>query len=81
MLDGLKIVVTGTLTKFSRDEAEAAIENAGGRATSSVSAKTDYVVVGEAPGSKVAKAEALGVRILDEDEFERLLSGGQDAIK
>lgn len=81
LLDGLKLVVTGTLVGFSRDEADAAIENAGGRATSSVSAKTDYVVVGEAPGSKAAKAEALGVRILNEDEFVRLLSGGQDAIQ
>lgn len=81
LLEGLKIVVTGTLAKFSRDEAKAAIENAGGRATGSVSAKTDYVVVGEAPGSKAAKAEALGIRILSEDEFENLLSGGEDAIK
>ncbi|RIK07725.1 MAG: DNA ligase (NAD(+)) LigA [Acidobacteria bacterium] len=81
LLEGLKFVVTGTLSRFSRDEAEAAIENAGGRATSSVSAKTDYVVVGEAPGSKAAKAEALGVRVLSEDEFVRLLSSGQEAIK
>ena len=67
-------VLTGTLQSFTREEAKALIEGQGGKVTSSVSAKTDYLVVGEGPGSKVAKAKALGVRILDEDEFRKLVS-------
>ena len=60
-LSGMTVVVTGTLEGFTRDEARAAIERAGGKATDSVSKKTSYVVVGANPGSKVAKAEAAGV--------------------
>ncbi|MCA1572354.1 MAG: NAD-dependent DNA ligase LigA, partial [Chloroflexi bacterium] len=66
-LSGKTLVVTGTLPELSRSEAEEAIRTAGGHAASSVSAKTDYLVAGEKAGSKLAKAEQLGVTILDED--------------
>jgi DNA ligase (NAD+) len=75
-LEGLSIVVTGSLEEFSRDEAKEAIVSRGGKATSSVSKKTDYVVVGDSPGSKADKAEQLGVPVLDEDGFKRLLASG-----
>jgi len=75
-LDGLTVVVTGSLTGFSRDEAKAAILARGGRASGSVSKKTDYVVVGENAGTKAAKAEGLGVRVLDEAGFRALLETG-----
>ncbi len=67
------VVVTGTLPGFSRSEAKAAIKAAGGRAASSVSKKTDFVVAGENAGSKADKARNLGVEIIDEDEFRRRL--------
>jgi DNA ligase (NAD+) len=69
------LVVTGTLEGFSRPEAEEAIRAAGGHAAGSVSAKTDYLVAGEKAGSKLAKAEKLGVPVLDEEGFRRLLAG------
>jgi DNA ligase (NAD+) len=72
-LAGKTVVVTGTLTKFSRSEAEAAVKAAGGRATSSVSKNTDFVVVGTDPGSKADKAAKLGVETIDETEFLRRL--------
>ena len=72
-LSGKTVVVTGSLERFSRSEAGAAIQAAGGRVASSVSAKTDFVVAGEKAGSKRAKAEALGVEIIDEAEFVRRL--------
>jgi len=72
-LEGKTFVVTGTLERHSREHINAIIEQHGGRAASSVSSKTDYVVVGGSPGSKLAKANALGVRVISEDEFERLL--------
>ncbi len=75
-LSGKKLVVTGTLPEFSRSEAEEAIRAAGGHASSSVSAMTDYLVAGEKAGSKLAKAERLGVTVLDEDGLRRLLEGG-----
>lgn len=75
-LAGLSVVVTGSLTGFSRDEAQAAIIARGGRAAGSVSKKTDYVVIGENAGSKAAKAEELGRPILDEAGFVRLLEQG-----
>ena len=72
---GKTLVVTGTLPGFSRSEAEEAIRAAGGHAASSVSAKTDYLVAGDKAGSKLAKAESLGVAVLDEDGFRALLEG------
>ena len=76
-LEGKTIVVTGSLQDFSRDGAKEAILARGGKASGSVSKKTDYVVVGDAPGSKAAKAEQLGVPVLDEDDFKRLLETGE----
>jgi len=75
-LEGLTIVVTGSLERFSRDEAKEAILFHGGKASGSVSKKTDYVVAGENAGTKAAKAEELGVPLLDEDGFRRLLETG-----
>jgi DNA ligase (NAD+) len=72
-LSGLTFVVTGTLSRWSRNEAEGLIRSLGGSAGSSVTKKTDYVVVGESPGSKLRKAEEYGVPILDEQAFARLL--------
>ena len=72
-LTGKTLVVTGTLAGYSRQEAEAAIRQAGGRASSSVSKKTDFLVAGAEAGSKLAKAEKLGVKVLDESGFEQLL--------
>ena len=74
-LAGKTVVVTGTLDGFSREEAEDAIRAAGGKAAGSVSRKTDYVVAGEGAGSKLAKAQELGVPVLDADAFRRLLAG------
>ncbi len=73
-LAGLRIVVTGTLEGFSRDEAKAAIKAAGGRAVSSVSAQTDFVLAGDNPGSKVEQANELGVEVINEAEFLRRLA-------
>jgi DNA ligase (NAD+) len=77
-LEGLSIVVTGSLPGFSRDEAKEAILARGGKAAGSVSKKTAYVVAGDAPGSKYDKAVELGVPILDEDGFRKLLADGPD---
>jgi DNA ligase (NAD+) len=79
-LDGLSIVVTGSLPGFSRDDAKEAIVARGGKAASSVSKKTAYVVAGDSPGSKYDKAVELGVPILDEDGFRRLLDSGPDGV-
>ena len=78
-LEGLSIVVTGSLPGFSRDEAKEAIIARGGKSASSVSKKTAFVVVGDAPGSKYDKAVELGVTILDEDGFRALLADGPPA--
>jgi DNA ligase (NAD+) len=75
-LEGLTIVVTGSLPGFSRDDAKEAIVARGGKAAGSVSKKTAYVVAGDSPGSKYDKAVELGVPILDEDGFRRLLEQG-----
>jgi DNA ligase (NAD+) len=80
-LEGLSVVVTGSLAGFSRDQAKEAIISRGGKAASSVSKKTDFVVVGDAPGSKHDKAVALGVPVLDEDGFGVLLADGPDAAR
>lgn len=70
--DGLTFVITGTLPTFSRDDAKALIESHGGKVTDSVSKKTSYLVLGEAPGSKYEKAKSLGVKIIDEDGLKKL---------
>jgi DNA ligase (NAD+) len=75
-LSGKTFVVTGTLVKYSRDEIEHLIKDLGGKATGSVSKKTDYVVVGENAGSKLEKARQLGVATLTEGEFEKLVRRG-----
>ncbi|MDO9458404.1 NAD-dependent DNA ligase LigA [Nocardioides sp.] len=75
-LEGLSIVVTGSLVDYSRDSAKEAILARGGKAAGSVSKKTDFVVVGDNAGSKADKAEQLGVTILDEDGFKALLADG-----
>jgi len=75
-LEGVTIVVTGSLDGFSRDDAKEAILTRGGKAAGSVSKKTDYVVAGDSPGSKYDKAVELGVPILDEDGFRKLLAEG-----
>ena len=67
--------MTGTLAGFSRTDAEEAIRAAGGHPAGSVSAKTDYLVAGDKAGSKLARAEQLGVPVLDEDGFRRVLEG------
>ena len=74
-LDGRTLVVTGTLEGFSRQEAEEAIRAAGGKPAGSVSKKTDYLVAGESAGSKLTKAQELGVPVLDEAGFRRVLAG------
>jgi DNA ligase (NAD+) len=74
-LSGKTLVVTGTLPGYSRSEAEEAIRAAGGHPASAVSAKTDYLVAGDKAGSKLAKAEKLGVAVLDEEGFRRVLEG------
>jgi DNA ligase (NAD+) len=78
-LEGLTIVVTGSLVDYSRDSAKEAILSRGGKASGSVSKKTDFVVVGESAGSKAEKAEQLGVPILDEAGFTALLEQGPPA--
>ena len=70
---GKLFVLTGTLAAYTRDEARAAIESRGGRVTSSVSKKTDYVVAGEEAGSKLDKAQELGVKVIDEAAFKEML--------
>jgi DNA ligase (NAD+) len=79
-LEGMSIVVTGSLTGFSRDDAKEAIVARGGKAASSVSKKTAFVVAGDSPGSKYDKAVELGVPILDEDGFRRLLEKGPQGV-
>jgi DNA ligase (NAD+) len=74
-LTGRTVVVTGSLEGFSREEAEEAIRAAGGKAAGSVSRKTDYLVAGESAGSKLARAQELGVPVIDEAGLRRLLAG------
>ena len=81
VLEGLSVVVTGSLEGYSRDGAKEAIISRGGKAASSVSKNTAFVVVGDAPGSKYDKAVSLKVPILDEDGFGVLLAQGPDAAR
>jgi DNA ligase (NAD+) len=74
-LAGKTFVVTGTLSRFSRDEIEDRIKQLGGKAVGSVSKKTDYVIAGEKAGSKLEKARQLGVTVLSEEAFENLIAG------
>jgi len=74
-LQGKTVVVTGTLKGFSRQQAEQAIREAGGKVSGSVSKKTDFVAAGEDPGSKLRKAQELGVEVIDEERFKKLLAG------
>ena len=70
---GLTFVLTGTLSLYTRDEASAIIESYGGKASSSVSKKTSYVLAGENAGSKLTKAENLGIKIISEAEFSEMI--------
>ncbi len=74
-LSGKTFVLTGTLTRFTRDDAKRLIENEGGHAAGSVSRKTDFVVAGADAGSKLDKARALGVPVIEEEEFIRMIEG------
>ncbi|SDH95018.1 NAD-dependent DNA ligase LigA [Agrococcus jejuensis] len=80
VLAGLTVVATGSLEGYSREGAQEAIMSAGGKAASSVSKKTDYVAAGPGAGSKLTKAETLGVRIIDAAQFHLLVTEGPDAI-
>jgi DNA ligase (NAD+) len=75
-LDGKTVVVTGTLEGYDRKSAETAIREAGGKVAKSVSKKTDYLIAGENAGTKLAKAQDLGVEVLDEAAFRALLDDG-----
>lgn len=81
VLAGMTFVVTGTLSGFSRNDAKAALEDRGGKVTGSVSGKTTALVAGASPGSKLAKAESLGVPVLDEETFSRLLEDGPGVLE
>ena len=80
LLEGLAIVITGSLSSMGREEAKAAVEDRGGRVTSSVSKKTSVLVAGVSAGSKLARAEELGVPVLDETSFLGLLEQGPEAM-
>ncbi len=81
VLEGVTVVITGTLDSLGRDAAKAAIEDRGGKVTSSVSGKTTVLVAGESPGSKLAKAEGLGVPVVNEEMFLRLLEEGPGILE
>jgi DNA ligase (NAD+) len=75
-LKGLTFVFTGTLKSFTRSEASEIVERLGGMVSDTVSKKVDYLVVGEDPGSKLEKAKKLGIKIINEDEFKKLIGYG-----
>ncbi|MFM9053819.1 MAG: BRCT domain-containing protein, partial [Solirubrobacterales bacterium] len=77
-LEGVTVVLTVTLPDLSRDEAAALVKAAGGKVTGSVSKKTDFLVAGENAGSKLSKAESLGVPVLDREGLDRLLAGDRN---
>ena len=72
-LKGKSVVLTGTLTKMSRDQAKAYLQQLGCKVSGSVSSKTDYLIAGEKAGSKLSKAQELGIQVLSEDEFLTLV--------
>ena len=76
-LSGLTFVLTGTLERHKRDEAKAALQAFGAKVSGSVSKKTSYVIAGAAAGSKLTKAQQLGVPVLDEDALEQILATGE----
>jgi DNA ligase (NAD+) len=80
-LAGVTVVLTGTLSGYSRDEAAEAVQARGGKVSGSVSKKTSFVIAGQSPGSKLDKAESLGVPVLDEEGLGVLLSEGADAAR
>ena len=80
MLAGLTVVATGTLDGYTRESAKEVIIAAGGKAAGSVSKKTDYVAAGPGAGSKLAKAEELGIPVLDAAQFKVLVEQGPDAL-
>jgi DNA ligase (NAD+) len=80
-LAGLDFVITGQLKAFPREEAESKIKELGGKAGSDVTRKTNYLVVGEDPGSKLARAQALGTKTLTEAEFLKLLKQAEDKLR
>ncbi|HVF20026.1 MAG TPA: NAD-dependent DNA ligase LigA [Mycobacteriales bacterium] len=80
-LDGVTVVITGSLTSYSRDSATEAIQSLGGKVSGSVSKKTSFVVAGDSPGSKYDKALQLGVLLLDDDGLAVLLTDGPDAAR
>ncbi len=80
VLDKMTFVITGTLSSHSRSEAKAELQALGAKVTGSVSKKTHYVVAGADPGSKVTRADKLGVRVLTEDDFHRLLEAPEDFL-
>ena len=73
--NGKTVVVTGTLQNYSRGEIKAKLESLGAKVSGSVSKKTDYVIAGEEAGSKLTKAQDLGVKTISEDEFEEMIGG------
>ena len=77
-LQNKKFVLTGTLSSLTRDEATEIIRNQGGKVSSSVSKNTDYVLAGSEPGTKLVKAQELGIRILDENEFMQLVKNDEN---
>ena len=80
-LEGLTVVVTGTLNGYTRDGAKEAIISRGGKASGSVSKRTHFVVAGANAGSKLDKAQQLGLKVLDEEGFTALLEGGPEAVE
>lgn len=74
LLEGKTFVLTGTLPGMTREEASALIEKQGGKVSGAVSAKTSFVLAGSEAGSKLTKAESLGIKIIDEAEFKKMLS-------
>jgi DNA ligase (NAD+) len=80
LLKDKTFVITGTLSKYSREEAKSLIEANGGKVTDSISKKTDYLVLGEEPGSKLQKAKALNIQVLDEKAFEKMISSRENTI-